>query len=498
MAEQGSRSAQSSSSTGVAALAGLVTAAVTGYAVAVSLPLRLDHHPPNGTFNLAKVYGENLHGLAGFVLLVGGQFVLYLLALRLITSAGHFATPIAIGGALILSASLLPAHPFYSFDVVHYAASARVLWVHHQHPMLVPPAAIPTDAVAALADWRNTPSPYGPLWNALSIVPHGAALLMGGTATAYVLAYKGLALALTGAAAVLMARAAGQWRRGGGAEAVVLLTWNPLWVLHIGGDAHNETALVVAMLAALVHAGRGRLAWASGLVVAAALVKLSGLLLLPVWYAWLWWRQRPNRWAEIGSAILVMAVTLVATYLPFWRGSVTFSTALAEGSYLTTSWPAVAAQVLSWWLPVDLARQVAMLASRVFFVVALAVLLPRLPRGKDAAVVAGLFAASGLLYLSLGAAWMMPWYVLPPLAAAAAAPAAPLIRRMALGLSFGALLLPVATNYLSGMSDAGDQWRWMNLWGVSLVWAPALLAVAPRPRLPVVQRGRSPRSRVVS
>jgi hypothetical protein len=461
------------------ALVALATAAC--YATLVLSPLRLDYHAPDRRFNLASSLGEGFSGLVRFVLTMALLFALYLAAIALARRPGRARALVAIGGGVLVALPLLAAHPFYSFDVFHYIASMRVLYEHGHNPLVVPPVAVSGDPLTHLPDWSSIPSPYGPVWNLIAAVPHYATR-GSDSATTNLLAFKFLSVAFALWAAWLAGSIAEWLRPGSRAVAVVLFAWNPLVVLHTAGDAHNDSVMVCLMLLAAYCAVRGWVVRAGVALALSALVKFASLLLLPLLVAWLLRSERPHRRREATVVTLVVPLIAFAAYLPFWEGRETLRATMEEGSYLTTSFAAAFAPALESAMSRHAAEVALTFGARLLFLPVYAVVLKRMNATPSSFLSSG--ATSYLLYLLVAAAWFMPWYVLWPLALAAAMPyngrAVPLI----VALSFGALLLPVSTNYLSGMSDQGDAWPPMHIVAVLLVWTGvALVAAWPRLRV---------------
>lgn len=460
------------------ALLALTTAAA--YLALVLPPLRLDRHPPDRRFNLASSLGEDVPGLARFVLTMALLFGLYLAAVAAARRPGRGRAVVALAGGALIAVTLFPAHPFYSFDVFHYIASTRVLYEHGYNPLIVPPASITGDPLTLLPDWSSIPSPYGPVWNLLTAVPHYAT---GGSdsAIANLLAFKALSVAFALGAAWLAGAIAERLRPGSRPVAVVLFAWNPLIILHTAGDAHNDAVMVCLMLLAAYCAVRGWMVRAALALTLSALVKFASLLLLPLLLVWLLKSDRPHRRREAALVAAVVPLVAIAAYLPFWEGRETLAAAMEEGSYLTTSVAAVFAPALEWSMSRHTAEVMLTLGSRLLFLPAFALVLRRM-RPTPSSLLSSA-AIAYLLYLLIAAAWFMPWYVLWPLAFAAAMPFNGRAVTLIVALSFGALMLPVSTNYLSGMSDRGDAWPPMHVVAVLVVWSPVAVAAAwPRPR----------------
>lgn len=440
------------------------------YAVLVLAPLRLDRHPPSRFFNLARAIGEDGAGLTRFALSALLLFALYLMAVAAARRGGRAAVAMALAGGAGMYLVLLPAHPFYSQDVFHYLAAARVWVVHGANPLVVPPAAFPADPATRLSDWSHLPSPYGPLWTYLAALPVWLFRHVDNPTPA-VAAYKGLAALCALGAAWLAGAAAERLRPGTRAVAIVLFAWNPLTVLHLAGDGHNDAAMLLFLAAALYLAVRERPVAAGVVLVLAGLAKFAALLALPLFLAWIVHSGRPHRWREVTLVLGVSAGMVALAYLPFWEGRRTLEAAVDEGGYLTTSLHALALPFLSALLTRGGAEWLLVVGTRLAFVALLLVLARRV---RDRTNLVETSAAALLSYLVVAAPWFMAWYALWPLLPAAARPGAR-VSALAVALSGGALLLPVATNYLTVISGDPARWRWLHAVAVTIVFGPPVL-----------------------
>jgi hypothetical protein len=161
--------------------------------------------------------------------------------------------------------------------------------------------------------WHDSPSPYGPLWTALSSLLH---VLTGAEPTAALVGFRLAAVAGVALLAVSVPRLAGR----AGADpglAAWLAVINPLVLFHLCMSAHNEALMAGLMVSGLALALRGRLAWAVILVTAAACVKAPAVLALPflglMWAANSSWASRLLAWAK--TAALAVGTGALLTIL---------------------------------------------------------------------------------------------------------------------------------------------------------------------------------------
>ena len=209
------------------------------------------------------------------------------------------------------SAPLLVTMPIFSRDVYSYLAQGTmtVLGVdaYHYGPQVFGgPLAVDIPTI-----WQTTPAPYGPVFLSLAA---DVTSITGESAWLGVLGMR--ALALVGIALMIfatprLARLAGVEER----FAVWLGVLNPLVIVHLVGDAHNDALMIGLMMAGLTLAIERRPAAGAVLVTLAALVKAPGglalIFIVPLWAAQLSGRARFVRAALAAGGIGV--ATVVAT-----------------------------------------------------------------------------------------------------------------------------------------------------------------------------------------
>ncbi len=318
-----------------------------------------------------------------------------------------------VPASLLWAAPLLLAPPMLSRDVYAYVGQAALV-VEGVDPYSNGPAALDGPLVDGIDEvWRETPSPYGPLWLTL------ASLVVRVTGESLLPALGGMRLL-----AVLGLVLAG-WalRRLGGDRALWLGIANPLVLLHLVGGAHNEALMLGLMLAGLAVTP---LPLAAVLITAAALVKLPALAALGfVVMARPTWGERV-RAGLVGGAVCAITALVLSLDLGWgWLG--TLDTGRARLSLFS---PMTGLGVL---LPGgDATLDAVLLVGLLLAVGAVAGLLWRTPSlGPVRAAGLALLAVSVLLPV------VQPWYVLwgvLPLAAVAGP-------RLAAGLGAGCLVL---------------------------------------------------------
>jgi alpha-1,6-mannosyltransferase len=378
-------------------------------------------------------------------------------------------TPLVVAGVLLLSyawwrlrdggvravllwaAPLLLAPPMFSRDVYAYVGQGALV-AEGLDPYDRGPGQLDGPLVDGIDDvWRDTPSPYGPLWLGLASFVVRVGELVPALLGMRLLAVLGLALA---AWALL---------RLGGPRALWLGVANPLVLLHLVAGAHNEALMLGLMVAGLAV---GSLPAAAVLVTLGALVKLPAVAALPfLVMAVPGWPARVRAAVVVGACALVTALLVsVGTGLG-WGWLRTLDTGRARLSLFS---PTTGLGTLLHALDPVLALGLAVGA------VVAAVLLWRTP---SLGPVRGLGLA--LLAVALLLPVVQPWYVLwgvLPLAAVAGP-------RLAAAVGAGCLVLALLV-WPSGRSVVRPP-----LYGVPSILALAVgVAVhqrsAPAPRTP--------------
>jgi len=219
--------------------------------------------------------------------------------------------------AVTWAAPLALAPPLFSRDVYSYLAQGALL-SRGLNPSVVSPAAglgVDDPLVRSIPTlWRDTPSPYGPLFLMLA---HGVSRLSGDDVVLGVLAHRAVALAGLAAVAWALPRLA---RRFGVAadRALWLGAANPLMLFHVVSGAHNDALMLGLLLVGVeigLRAGNRlldpHLLAGAAVVVCASAVKLPALLALG-FLGIAWAQGRGGRLPDVAKvAVVLLAVTVV-------------------------------------------------------------------------------------------------------------------------------------------------------------------------------------------
>jgi len=355
-----------------------------------------------------------------------------------------------LGTAALWALPLLVTPPLFSGDAMAYACQGDLL-VHGLNPYHHGVADLPCpwlDRVPEL--WRHTPAPYGPLWVAITGAAAASGNLWVAVAVLRLVALAGIALAVGCAR-----RLAGHDTTGNPAW---LAAAAPLVLLHGVSGVHNDALLAGLVVGGLALARRARWGVLAGVLLGLAVaVKVTALVAVP--FAVLLVARRRARAGIAGGATVgivagatagiaagatvgiaagatvAFAAVTAATGLGLgWLPALSHTAGLTQWTSPPTGVGMAVGYLLRWAGRPDLAPvavTVARAAGLLLLAAVLAVLwLRRRPAGWALAATALL----GPVFFA--------WYLLPALAALAAAPMTARTRDR-LGLAVAALALLV-------------------------------------------------------
>jgi alpha-1,6-mannosyltransferase len=297
----------------------------------------------------------------------------------------------------LLAFACLP--PLLSHDVYSYVDYARLGVLHNLDPYTHAPSLAPDDPAFAHVTWEGTTSAYGPLFTLLTYplawLPVGAA----------VYALKAACAAAVLATAVLVARLAPA-RGIDPLRAAAFLALNPLVLVHVVGGPHNDAIAILLMTLGIAAILSLREIVGATALVGGLFVKAAASVAVP--FALVGSTRRLRVLLGYVLASLAIGYLAAAAFGHHWLHAF----ALAgenQGRTSHMSVPITTARLTG--LHPDLVRT-AFIGLYLAFV---AYLLVWTYRGGDW-LRATAWATTGLL---LATAWLLPWYLLWPLPAAA-------------------------------------------------------------------------------
>jgi hypothetical protein len=239
--------------------------------------------------------------------------------------AGDLAV-IGVFSAVFCVALVARYLPLASYDLFLYVFQGRAVAFHGLNPYAFVPAAITDPFVAAMGQWLSgLKDTYGPLWTSFAAM---LAAAIGDRPAAQVVAFKAFVAAFFLAcvpvvAAIRAAVATGPADAAEDAGAMLLFAWNPALLFELVQNGHNDAVMVFFLLAAILLALRGRLAWAGTALAASFLIKYITLLCVPFFVAYAVSRADAGarrRMAAAATLLVPAAVLTIVAYAPYWFG----------------------------------------------------------------------------------------------------------------------------------------------------------------------------------
>ncbi len=219
---------------------------------------------------------------------------------------------------LVWGLPLFLGPPLFSRDIYSYIGQG--LLAHHGlNPYSVPPSALGhgplLSSIASV--WRNTASPYGPLFVGAANVVSGIA---GGSLVAQVLAFRALELIGVTLMMVSLPRLARHLGTDPGL-ALWLGVLSPLALFSFIASGHNDALMMGLLVAGVTLAVEGRLAWGVALCALAATVKLPAAAAIAFLGVDQFQAARgTRRWRVLAEVVVVPLVVLAAVTLAVGLG----------------------------------------------------------------------------------------------------------------------------------------------------------------------------------
>ncbi len=413
----------------------IVLAALFHGYLAVRFPLaRLYARIP--PLDYAKLTGYSYTGVA---LLVGAYALLFGLLALLVREGlrspaslrGWLTWRRALGVSGLLALPLLFVYPVFAIDMLMYGVRSRLWLFHGANPFLVPPSAVPDEPWAGLCgEWITATSGYSPLWEVIALLP---AVVAGSERfLVHLMGLKVLAGLAYLADVWLLTRVLRAIYGEAGLVRLLYVAWNPLVLLELVGNGHNDGLMLTFVLLAVWFVLQKQDVVAHVALAAAVLVKVTPVFLWPL--LWLWGMTARATWQEraryTAAVALILGITAGVFALFLWpdpspwqalRESDSSSRTLQTLAILA----AAAAHVPHAYTRVQTAFRIVFVA----LYVALAVWLWRRSRGATSedervtALIHAWLAALALAVLVFASNWR-PWYTTWLLMLAALSPSA--------------------------------------------------------------------------
>lgn len=376
---------------------------------------------------------------------------------------------VIVGLTAVVAMPLLIASGMLSDDVYLYHLYGRAIETYGANPIQVAPSAFPHDPHLGWVYWKDLPSSYGPIWLTLSAA---LSTVAGESITAAVMIHRVCALLLHLATAVAVWFVLKRSRPAEAAAGMIFYAWNPLVLVEIVANAHND--VLVAMFAVLVVAAAAQRAWASAAFfgACAVMVKPFAVLLMPALLLRVLHATRGrSRVRQVGIMGAVCLATIGALSVPLWAGLTlvaNISNNPAAHIYTNTLWELLSELGPRWLGMQTIALQhpyLDALRTSCFVVGGIWIMT----RSWAARSVAPTALAFWLLFC-LTAPWVWPWYFVPAVGFAAITGGR--------GLAFAAALTTGGLLFWTTWPAPETVWfERLHMWRSAVLFGPVVLTL---------------------
>jgi hypothetical protein len=259
-----------------------------------------------------------------------------------------------LGFGSLFALTMTFVYPITAIDVYNYIAQSLVLVQYHANPIIVPAATYASHDpfITSVGEWTYYGSPYGPLGILIDAVP---TQIVGRNLLANLLLIKIMfsGMLITEAFLVykILTRIVPQIALAG----ALFIAWNPYVLSEFSANSHNDIAMMLFVLLAVLALIHDRLLLAFLLITASALVKYVTLPLLPLFFIYGVFHQPTmrKRITYLALAMLSAIILTIAIYAPFWEGLQTFSRVLLQDQLYEASFSTLVNDLSSRQIPLD-------------------------------------------------------------------------------------------------------------------------------------------------
>ena len=271
--------------------------------------------------DMANITGHSHWGMVGFIVATIELFTLFGLAWWLSRDLHDRATLwLVLGAGAVFLGTMVYVYPITAIDIYAYIQQSWIMVHYHQNPIFVVPAQYPHDPLMQYArGWQTFGTPYGPLGIVADAAP---VLVTRGSLLGSLILLKALFSLMALGTAYTVYEILRTIKPRYAVSGAVLVAWNPLVVIEVGANGHNDIAMMFLTSLAILAMVRRHYTTGPLLLVAAVLVKYTVVLLLPLFLVYGFARHegRRTKLVYLASTIAWMYALAVVAYLPFWNG----------------------------------------------------------------------------------------------------------------------------------------------------------------------------------
>lgn len=208
--------------------------------------------------------------------------------------------------------------PLVSGDALTSLLRVKIFALTKTNPYIIAPSQFPGDPWISGTSWRHIPMPYGPLWTLFSMIFFP--FIKGSLASA-LFVYKLVISAAAVACGRILFKISERLETNG-RKTELLFLWNPLLLLTVFSDSHNDILMMLLLLLGLFFLLKDKYQFALLALTGSILIKYATILVLPFFLLAIY-RKLGNIKAILKTTLPALIMSLGFFYI-FWQGSYTF------------------------------------------------------------------------------------------------------------------------------------------------------------------------------
>ena len=306
-----------------------------------SIRYLLNYHTVNGfnsyyTYTLEKSNHPTMRMISGCIV-IGLVLLFSVIYLRIVQKEKEiFKNKKQVFGFIILiSVIFMIILPYLSSDIYYYIGDSWLASNYHENPYYttvkdLQNKGINDEILSNTGYWGNTTSVYGPIWNGLAIL---LVSLSFGKVTVALYIFKIANLLVHILNCYLIYKITKSTKK------VLLYGLNPLVLIELLSNVHNDIYLILSILLALYFLLEKKNIYLTILALGISVaIKYSTVLLIP--FLLLYYFKDKSIAKRLGYCIItgiaIIGITIIL-YLPFYRDISIFTNMLAQGSRYSQS-----------------------------------------------------------------------------------------------------------------------------------------------------------------
>lgn len=361
---------------------------------------------------------DTMGGIAGFT---HSGFLIYLMAFGLLfvlfgfawwetrRLQDHSTLWIILGFGALFAITTVFVYPVIAIDLFNYIVQSLILVQYHANPLVTPPAQFPKDPLMQLAgSYFNVPSPYGPLGQLIDALP---VAIGRRNILASLLLLKFMFSAMLIISAFFIYKILSQIAPRFALPGALALAWNPFALFEFSANGHNDIAMMLLVILAVLALVKEHHVWAMMLLTASALIKFASLPLIPLFFIYSSTHQLTikKRIIYIIESILALSGLVFIIWGPFWVGPQTLQYLFNITQHRLYSFSIFLSDFSTSRISYDQAKTIGQALFEICF------LYPLWLSSKDFLSLLRGCGITMFALLALSATYIQPWYLIWPL-----------------------------------------------------------------------------------